>query len=229
MVSYSCCCLGKHRKLQSQDLQNGSKRCGRKIQGEVRNTMVGGEDLANPPSLAALPTRGQRWASTVEASDGHLEVGDQPSKLGLRRGGRRGMPRIQTPKDPLLTQVGCQAMFRQEVVLQEARPGNFFDQTALKLRRFAFRRVPIPCRMWSILGLEGPPWLLCGGGKSAVTAARGFFLTSQVNCRILGRRRDLIAHLGALSGAKRPWLLQAALICQRQLEPLNTRGASEAF
>ena len=47
--------------------------------------MVGGEDLANPPSLAALPTRGQKLASAIEASDGHLEVGDQPSKLGLRR------------------------------------------------------------------------------------------------------------------------------------------------
>lgn len=36
-----------------------------------------------------------------------------------------GMPRIQTLKDPLLTQVGCQAMFSQEVVLQEACLGTF--------------------------------------------------------------------------------------------------------
>lgn len=37
-----------------------------------------------------------------------------------------GMPRIQTPKDPLLTHVGCQAMFRQEVVLQEAWAWELF-------------------------------------------------------------------------------------------------------
>lgn len=66
-----------------------------------------------------------------------------------------------------------------------------------------------------MLGLEGPLrvshplWLVCGGGNSYITAARGSFLTSQVNHRILGRRRDLLASLGALTGLSKEALAAA--------------------
>ena len=56
----------------------------------------------------------------------YLEVGESAFKFGVEAGWMAGMPRIQTLKDPLLTQVGCQAMFSQEVVLQEARAWELF-------------------------------------------------------------------------------------------------------
>ena len=56
----------------------------------------------------------------------YLEVGESAFKFGVEVGWMAGMPRIQTLKDPLLTQVGCQAMFSQEVVLQEARAWELF-------------------------------------------------------------------------------------------------------